>query len=152
MTKSKIVSLIAVFVLGIFGLSLAPIATHATGVCDQQEGVSPEVWKANGCDNTGEGSANDLTNTIVGIINGIVGVLAIVAVIFVVVGGVNYMTSQGDPGKTKKAKDTILYATIGLIIAVLAFAIVNFVITKVINNAGDGNTSNSSSSTSGGTK
>ena len=48
------------------------------------------------------------------------------------------MTSAGDPGKTKKAKDTILYAVIGLIICVLAFAIVNFVIGGIINS----NTSN----------
>ena len=39
--------------------------------------------------------------------------------------------SAGDSGKVKKAKDTILYGIIGLIIALLAFAIVNFVIAKV---------------------
>ena len=38
------------------------------------------------------------------------------------------MMSQGDPGKTKKAKDTILYGLIGLIVCLLAFAIVQFVI------------------------
>ena len=84
---------------------------------------------------------------IIGIINGVVGALSLVAVIFIVVGGVNYMTSQGDPGKTKKAKDTILYAVIGLIIAVLAFAIVNFVIVNIINHTEDNNSNNNSSST-----
>ena len=42
------------------------------------------------------------------------------------------MTSTGDAGKVKKAKDTILYALIGLIICVLSFAIVNWTIKNVI--------------------
>lgn len=117
-----------------FSFSLIPISTtHAdeckTGNICCQKGVSKEVKKANGC---GEGSENELKDVIITIVNRVVGALAVVAVIFVVVGGINYMTSQGDPGKTKKAKDTILYATIGLIICVLAFAIVNFVIKKIL--------------------
>ena len=131
MTKSKIAGLIVAFVIGLFSLSLAitPATTHAVSVCEQS-GVSEEVLKANGCE--GEGSSEQLPNTIVGILNGIVSAIAIVAVIFIVIGGINYITSQGDPGKTKKAKDTILYAVIGLVIAALAFAIVNFVITNII--------------------
>ena len=44
------------------------------------------------------------------------------------------MTSSGDAGKVKKAKDTILYGVIGLIVVALAFAIVNFVIGGVLGN------------------
>ena len=51
--------------------------------------------------------------------------------IVVIVGGIGYMTSTGDVGKAKKAKDTILYGIIGLVVALLAFAIVNFVLTSV---------------------
>ena len=129
MKKTKIASLIVAFVLGIFGLSLAPAATHAASVCDQPN-VPEEVKKANGCSGTGDSA--EFSGVIVAILNGIVAVLGIVAAIFIVVGGINYMTSQGDPGKTKKAKDTILYATIGLIIAALAFAIVNFVVVNIL--------------------
>ena len=46
----------------------------------------------------------------------------------IVIGGINYALSQGDPGKVKKAKDTILYGVIGLVVALLAFAIVTFVL------------------------
>ena len=53
---------------------------------------------------------------------------AILAVIVIIIGGINYTMSQGDPGKTKKAKDTILYGVIGLIVALAAFAIVHFVL------------------------
>ena len=51
----------------------------------------------------------------------------------IIIGGVTYMTSSGDAGKVKKAKDTILYGVIGLVVVALAYAIVNFVITGIIN-------------------
>ena len=75
---------------------------------------------------------DDLKQLVIGIINGVVGVLALVCVIVIIIGGVNYMTSSGDAGKVKKAKDTILYGVIGLVVCVLAFAIVNFVISNII--------------------
>ena len=62
------------------------------------------------------------------ILNAVIAVAGIVAVIFIVKGGFDYMTSSGDAGKVQKAKQTILYAVIGLIICALSFAIVNFVI------------------------
>ena len=76
--------------------------------------------------------ATDLKDSIIGIINAVIGVLGIVAVVVIIIGGINYMTSSGDSGKVKKAKDTILYGVIGLVICVLAFAIVNFVISNII--------------------
>lgn len=104
-------------------------ALAANPICSQ-EGVSEEVLKANGC----KSDAPSLENVVINIINAVVGALALVAVIFVIVGGVNYMTSAGDSGKLQKAKNTILYAVIGLVICVLAFAIVNFVIVRILGN------------------
>ena len=69
---------------------------------------------------------------IINIINAVIGILGLVCVVVMIIGGVNYMTSSGDTAKVKKAKDTILYGLIGLVICVLAFAIVNFVITNVL--------------------
>ena len=74
----------------------------------------------------------DLTGSVTNIINAIIAVLGIVAVIVIIVGGIGYMTSSGDAGKVKKAKDTILYGVIGLVVVALAFAIVNFVISNVL--------------------
>ena len=82
-----------------------------------------------------KGDNNNLVDSITNIINAIIGVLGIVAVIVIIVGGIGYMTSSGDAGKVKKAKDTILYGVIGLVIVVLAFAIVNFVIKNILGNA-----------------
>lgn len=131
----KITAILAI-VLAIFGIN-ASLATHnvyADNICDHLTPGS-EVYKANGCG--GEAAAN-LTDVVINIINGVIGVLALVAVIVVVIGGVNYMTSAGDAGKVQKAKNTILYAVIGLTICVLAFAIVNFVISRILKGEGGG--------------
>ena len=74
----------------------------------------------------------DLNESIINIINAVIGVLGLVCVVVMIIGGVNYMTSSGDTGKVKKAKDTILYGVIGLVVCVLAFAIVNFVIKNIL--------------------
>ena len=76
----------------------------------------------------GKNEKNDLYGNVRTIINWIVMVVGIVAVIMIIIGGIFYVISAGDPGKIKKAKDTILYGIIGLVIVLLAFAIVNFVL------------------------
>ena len=59
------------------------------------------------------------------------GVLGIAAVLVIILGGVTYITSSGDASKVTKAKNTILYGIIGLVISILAFAIVNFVLKNI---------------------
>ena len=66
------------------------------------------------------------------ILSTIIAVLGFVCVVVMIIGGVNYMTSSGDAGKVKKAKDTILYGLIGLVVCVLAFALVQFVISTIL--------------------
>lgn len=91
----------------------------ATGAEKAQDGLKDV--------NTG-GNSTDLTAQIALIINSIIGVIGIISVVVIILGGITYSTSQGDPSKVKKGKDTILYGVIGLIVSLLAFAIVNFVI------------------------
>ena len=74
----------------------------------------------------------DLKESVTGILNGVIAVLGLVCVVVMIIGGVTYMTSSGDAAKVKKAKDTILYGLIGLVVCVLAFALVNFVISNII--------------------
>lgn len=73
----------------------------------------------------------DLMDKSTTIINVIVGVIGVIAVAVIVIGGIFYVTSAGDAVKTKKAQNTIIYGVVGLIIAILAFAIVNFVLNNV---------------------
>ncbi len=85
-----------------------------------------------GIDKVGGGSANvDLDQAIKNVTTGIFVILGIVAVFVIILGGFNMMTSSGDPGKVKKGKDTILWGIIGLVVAILAYAIVNFVLNQL---------------------
>ena len=67
-----------------------------------------------------------------------VGVLAIFMLIY---GGLRYVLSAGDAGRVKDAKNTILYAIIGLVVAILGYAIVNWVIQVVGSGASGGSVS-----------
>jgi ABC-type Fe3+ transport system permease subunit len=58
-------------------------------------------------------------------------VAALAAVGFVIFGGVQFLTSQGEPDATNKARQTIINALIGLVIAVLAAVIVNFIAKQI---------------------
>ena len=94
------------------------------------------------CDlNTTSGGANCASNNTQanltgsdGILTNVVNILivaaAIASVIMIVIGGFRYIFSQGQDTNTKAAKDTILYAVVGLVVSILAFAIVNFVLGK----------------------
>ena len=129
-TKFIIAIIIAFFAASF--ISLKPADTHAISSVDicSQSGISKEVREANGCD--GADASGDLRGVITGIINGVIGILGAVAAIFILIGGINYMTSAGDASKIEKAKKTILWAVIGLIIAALTFAIVNLVIVNIL--------------------
>ena len=59
-------------------------------------------------------------------------IVGAIAVIMIVIGGIRYTVSGGDSSAVKGAKDTILYAVIGVVVALLAYAIVNFVIMNVV--------------------
>ena len=63
------------------------------------------------------------------IINILLFIIGVIAVIMLIIGGIRYVVSGGDQAAVTAAKNTILYAIIGIIVAILAYAIVNFVIT-----------------------
>lgn len=79
----------------------------------------------------GAASGLNVNTTISKITTFIFALLGIVAVFVIILGGFNMMTSAGDPGKVKKGKDTILWGIIGLVVAILAYAIVRFVLTQL---------------------
>ena len=98
--------------------------------CDPNLG--PAVLEANNCPGTSEYTDNDVGNVVVSIGNAIIGIASVVAVIVIVIGGVRYVTSAGDAGKLEKAKSTILYAVISLIVCALAAVLVNFVVKAIV--------------------
>ena len=105
----------------VFAMAVAPTVSALT----LQEGA--EAARCDGCpkDLFGDtGVFKQVTNTILYIVG-------IIAVIMLVIGGIKYVVSGGDAKKVTDAKNTVLYAIIGLIIAFLSYAIVNFVITAL---------------------
>lgn len=128
MKIKKLVSLLAIpAILGITCV-FPTQQTFADDICGNTN-ISADIQAASGCPN---GNVPELQSVITNILNGIIAVSGLVAVIFIIIGGINYMTSGGDSAKVQKAKNTILYACIGLIICVLSYAIVNWVIIGVI--------------------
>lgn len=64
------------------------------------------------------------------IVNALLFILGAISVVTIVVGGIRYTTSGGDSSSIQAAKNTVLYSVVGLVIATLAYAIVNFVISS----------------------
>ena len=98
---------------------LVPVAAHAAtdaskGAVQAQPAGTPVNL---------QGQVKIITNTLLLVIG-------IVAVIMLIIGGLRYVLSAGNENATKGAKDTILYAVIGIVVALLSFAIVNFVLTQ----------------------
>lgn len=82
-----------------------------------------------GCSTTASGDkVNSLVATIINIFSWVVGVISVIMIIY---GGFKYITSGGDAGGVTGAKNTILYAIVGLVIVALAQVIVQFVLGKV---------------------
>jgi cytochrome bd-type quinol oxidase subunit 2 len=79
------------------------------------------------CDTSAATHVNTLVTTIINILSVVVG---IIAVIMIIVAGLRYVTSGGKEEGVKNAKNTILYAIIGLVVVALAQLIVHFVLNK----------------------
>lgn len=74
------------------------------------------------------GLNGDLPAQITAITNTLLLVIGVAAVLMLIVGGFRYVFSQGNEKAISAAKDTILYAVIGIVVAIMSYAIVNFVI------------------------
>lgn len=124
--KSRLVALFAVpalalSVVGAGALSTSVLAVDITGGADSAKG-----------DNTptslfGSETDGGIFKTIVNVLLFIIGAIS---VIMLIIGGIRYTVSGGDSSAVTAAKNTILYAVVGIIVAILAYAIVNFVITS----------------------
>lgn len=84
-----------------------------------------------GVSDVNSGSSTDLTGLIKKVINILLFLTGAVAVIMIIIGGIRYVTSGGEQAQITGAKNTILYAVVGLVVASMAFAVVNFVVDKI---------------------
>ena len=116
---------------GIFTIGFG-IMTVATPVSALGEGGAPAGINAARGDNTPSNLLNGETSIIRRGINLMLYGIGVLSVIMLIFGGFRYIVSGGQKEKVTAAKNTILYAIIGLLVAVFAYAIINFVIMTVI--------------------
>jgi hypothetical protein len=95
-----------------------------------QGGANVALGDAEDCEDVTEDSEDDLNTVITNVVNVLSLIVGIIAVIMIVIGGFRYITSGGDSGNVSGAKNTILYAIVGLVIVALAQFIVRFVLSQ----------------------
>ncbi len=104
-----------------------PDVTCASATSSSKSAVTQGITSAGGAGTTG----STLTDLVKNIISALLFIVGAVAVIMIIVGGIRYVTSNGDQAHVKAAKDTIMYAVVGLVVAILAYAIVQFVVSHL---------------------
>jgi hypothetical protein len=123
MLKEKYMNKLKVIIISTFALigiaAFVPNYVALAAPADKIQG---------GVNDVGGDSGGDLGSNIQNVVNMMLFLLGAIAVVMIVIGGIRYTTSNGDSSNIKAAKDTILYAAVGLIIAIMAYAIVNFVV------------------------
>lgn len=137
--KKRIFAALALVLMGV-GLVSAQPAFAETG--DSGEGAGGGYTLGGGISQArGTGVPTDLlkgnggiVNTIVNVMLFIVGVLSVIMIIF---GGIRYVTSGGDQAKVTSAKNTIMYSVVGLIVAIVAYALINFVVDTFMKKEGE---------------
>lgn len=129
--KKLALSLFAV-AMTIFGLGTVATMSPAYAVVTCPDGKLSSTGDLSGCTGINNGNnKNNLMATLNVVLNVVLGVVAFIAVVMIIVGGISFITSQGDTGKVSKARNTVLYGVVGLVVALLAFAIVNFVLSNI---------------------
>ncbi|MGV9002137.1 MAG: pilin [Candidatus Saccharimonadaceae bacterium] len=120
---NKIKLLIATFAVAMFGVfALVPVASVSAldplgDICTQNP--DSEVCKS---------SSDSATDLIGKVINTLLFIVGSLSVIMIIVAGIFYVTSTGDSGKVSRAKNTLTYSIVGLVVAFLAYAIINWVV------------------------
>ena len=120
--KNNRLVLVCAAVVGLL-LLLSPVPAHAAlsdTACDGLQQITGET-----CAGTG---AEQVDNTLADAIHILSIVIGIVAVIMIMIAGIRYITANGDPGSIRAARDTVIYAVIGLAIAAMAQVTVRFVL------------------------
>ena len=112
-------------------MALVPIGeawADVTCPAGSQRATAPKYTQCNVPNDSTSANLMGANGAVSQVINILIGITGVIAVIMIIIGGIHFATSQGDPGKVAKGRKTIIYGLVGLAIAVLAFAIVNYVL------------------------
>ena len=131
MNKLRSLLMSALFVLSAVSVPvLVPASVHAdtrAAICKGSGGT----WSGSPCTNS-NASTTSIPTIIKNVVNILLFIVGAASVIMIVIGGLRYVTSGGDSGSVNGAKNTILYAVVGLVVAFMAYALVNFVLTQLL--------------------
>lgn len=114
-------------VLSIIALGGLAVPAYAAYTCPQGSVRAGEEVKSP-AECTQPKEKREVGGVVADIVNVVLSMLGIIAVIVIIIGGFMYATSSGDASKVTRAKNVIMYAVIGLVVSLLAWAIVNFVV------------------------
>lgn len=109
----------------------APTADINNSLCGGSNLEFSDTANANACNTLTNNSVSSINKIVALVINIFSVIVGIVAVIMIIVGGIRYVTSGGNDQSVASAKNTILYAIIGLVVVGLAQIIVKFVLNRV---------------------
>lgn len=115
------------------GLVAQPVPVHAAfekGLSDGASSAQGKDQQGDAASLFGEGGQGGIFRTVTNVLLFLIGAIS---VIMLIVGGIRYVVSGGDSTAVQNAKNTILYAIVGVVVAILAYAVVNFVITSFTN-------------------
>ena len=128
--KKKLLAVVVGLVLAVS--MVAGVATSRGVYATDPAPIDYQQEILNGAGKTGgEGDKDTLINTVRSIIQTVLMIVGLLAVVMIIVGGIQYTTSAGKQETVTKAKNTIIYGIVGLVISLLAYAIVNFVVGKL---------------------
>lgn len=122
--------LISLLVLGL-GIGLVAVQDYTVLAAAKDE-VCKGIGAASGtgaCTTADTTSVDKLIGTVINILSWLVGVISVIMIIFA---GFQYVTSGGDTSKTTSAKNTLIYALIGVVIVAFAQTLVRFVLTRIL--------------------
>ena len=127
MLLRSIVSLVFMAILFIPSFAHAQTATQdISAVCAK----NPSSSLCTGYDK-GQSSDNPVVDTLTIVINILSFIAGVLAVFLVMYGGFKYIVSAGDAGKVTSAKNTILYALVGIVVVVISRQLILFILSKV---------------------
>lgn len=88
-----------------------------------------------GLGQVGGNEAGNNGNALTGIIKNVIDILLFlvgtISVLMIIIGGIRYSTSNGDQAQVTSAKNTVLYSVVGVVVALMAYALVNFIVERI---------------------
>jgi len=110
--------------IAVFAITVAVFAVPVVGAADPLSAACAADPTATVCTT----STNDFNSIITIIVNTLLFLIGAISVLMIIIGAFMYTTSGGDSAQLTKAKNTILYSIVGLVVAALAYAIVTYVV------------------------